>query len=173
MSDETSATPFPVFRFVVSFRSTPADAPAHSSAGGTNPQAGTPGPAVAIAHGVFSEVTGLDATMEPKVIKEGGRNYGPVQRPGQVTFSTVVLKRGMTLNNDGWNWWYMMARQMYAYRLQVNIDVLNYDGTKVATYILDRAMPIKFKLPDLNGAGGSSVAIEELHLAHEGLRRDL
>ena len=33
---------------------------------------------------------------------------------------------------------------------------------------LAQAMPIKFKAADLNGKG-TDVAIEELHLAHEGL----
>src|SRR3982751_6445672 len=52
----------------------------------------------------FSECTGLEATMEPKVIKEGGRNYGAVQRVGLVTFATVVLKRGITTQRDLWKW---------------------------------------------------------------------
>ena len=43
----------------------------------------------------FAECTGLEATMEPKTIKEGGRNYGAAQRAGGITFATVVLKRGV------------------------------------------------------------------------------
>ena len=49
-----------------------------------------------ICNGAFAECTGLEATMEPKVIKAGGANYGATQRPGTVSFATVVLKRGMT-----------------------------------------------------------------------------
>ncbi len=51
---------------------------------------------------VFAECTGLEATMEPKVIKEGGRNYGAAQRPGGVTFATVVLKRGVSTDRSMW-----------------------------------------------------------------------
>jgi len=44
------------------------------------------------AAGRLRSATGLEATMEVKVIKEGGRNYGVIQRSGLVTFATVVLK---------------------------------------------------------------------------------
>ena len=37
------------------------------------------------------------------------------------------------------------------------------------TWVLDRALPVKFKAAEFN-AKGSEVGIEELHLAHEGLR---
>ena len=47
----------------------------------------------ALCEGAFSEVSGLEAAMETKTIKEGGANYGAHQRAGQVSFATVVLKR--------------------------------------------------------------------------------
>ena len=37
------------------------------------------------------------------------------------------------------------------------------------TWTLENAMPVKFKAGDLN-ARGTEVAIEELHLVHEGLK---
>jgi phage tail-like protein len=39
----------------------------------------------------------------------------------------------------------------------------------VRTWHLDRALPVKFKSSDLN-ARGAEIAIEELHLVHEGLK---
>ncbi|AUX37469.1 MULTISPECIES: phage tail protein [Sorangium] len=117
----------------------------------------------------FSEVTGLEATMEPKVIKEGGRNYGAVQRAGPVTFGTVVLKRGLTTQQDMYAWFALVAGGSYARRLTASIAVRNPKADQVLyTLKLHRALPIKFKSPDLN-ASTTNVAIEELHLAHEGL----
>ena len=52
----------------------------------------------------FAECTGLEATMEPKTIKEGGRNYGTAQRTGGVTFATVVLKRGVSTDRGLWHY---------------------------------------------------------------------
>lgn len=128
------------------------------------------GAPVDVCRGAFSEVTGLEATMEPKVIKEGGRNYGAVQRPGPVTFSTVVLKRGMTGTRDAWTWFNLVANGSQAGRRRnATISMRNETGTPVVVWLLRRAMPIKFKAADLNAAG-SNVGIEELHIVHEGLQ---
>jgi hypothetical protein len=75
-SAEQRLAPLHVFRFHVSFKR---DALRSE---------GTNGP-VSICSGAFSECTGLEATMEPKVIKAGGANYGDAQRAGPVTFATV------------------------------------------------------------------------------------
>jgi phage tail-like protein len=126
---------------------------------------------VALCSGSFSEVTGLEASMEPKVIKEGGRNYGAVQRAGPVSFATVVLKRGMTSVRDLWKWFDLGGRGKYTKRLNVRVAMKDESGYTVLVWLLRRAVPVKFKAGDLN-AQGNSVAIEELHLAHEGLELD-
>jgi len=154
---DTDLYPFHIFRFGVTFK----EAPIGGTVGKDN---------VDICSGAFSDCTGLEATMEPKVIKEGGRNYGPAQRAGQVTFSTVILKRGITTTRHLWQWWeYFNVTGAYAHRMQVTIMLMDTAGKPVTGWQLDRAMPIKFKSPDLN-AKGTEIGIEELHLAHEGLR---
>ena len=158
--------PFPLFRFHVEFRRESDND-------------------VTLAHGAFSDCSGLEATMEPKVIKAGGANYGPFQLAGPVTFATVVLKRGITTSRDLWKWFsHVNERGMCAYRLDVKITV--FGDTELApppgepnsnpqpstqpalTIRLFRALPVKFKSGDLS-ARATEVGIEELHLAHEGL----
>lgn len=125
----------------------------------------------AVAGGAFAECTGLEATMEPKVIREGGLNYGAHQRVGSVSFATVILRRGMTLNRDLWQWFHQVTLLgSYTHRMDVSIRHLDFDGTTVVrTWHLDRALPVKFKTSDLN-AKGAEIAVEELHLVHEGLK---
>jgi len=118
--------------------------------------------------GAFAECTGLEATVEPKVIKVGGANYGTAQRMGRVSFATVVLKRGMTTTRDLWKWFQLVSGGAYAYRLAVEIEMRDSGGAPVLTWGLARALPVKFKAADLN-ARGTEIGIEELHLAHEGL----
>jgi phage tail-like protein len=147
--------PLHVFRFQVDFK-----ADGLGAAG--------PGGPVQICAGAFAECTGLEATMEPKVIKEGGTNYGAAQRAGAITFATVVLKRGISTNRNLWQVFNAVGSGLFAPRLQVTITVMDIDQTPVIAWQLDRAMPIKFKFADLN-AKGTEVGIEELHLVHEGL----
>lgn len=155
MSGAHALFPAHVFRFRVEF----AEAPFQGPGAGNVPLCG----------GAFSECTGLEATMEPKAIKEGGKNYGVNQRAGAVTFGTVVLKRGMTTSRDLWRWFHLVADGAYAYRLTATVTLLGHDGeTTVAAWKLERALPVKFKAADLN-AKGAEVGVEELHLAHEGL----
>lgn len=146
--------PLHVFRFHVSFSQ--------------QSLAEASGADVPLCRGAFSECGGLEATMEPKVIKVGGSNYGAVQRAGQVSFATVILKRGVTDTRDLWNWFAEVAGGAYAYRLRVEIEMRNSADQPVLRWALRRALPIKFKAADLN-AKGSEIGIEELHLAHEGL----
>ena len=86
--------------------------------------------------GAFAECTGLEATMEPKVIKEGGRNYGAAQRVGPVSFATVVLKRGMTTTRDLWKWFQLVAGGAYAYRLSAEITMQDTAGEAVLAWRL-------------------------------------
>ncbi len=134
--------------------------------------------------GYFSEVSGFELTMEPKSIREGGRNWGEIQRSGQTRFAPMVLRRGVTTLNDLWSWFDITTRRAhYGYRLIGHILVLGNPLTTVSRgqhgvqgvednpmmiWKLHGVLPIKFKGPDLS-ATASQVAIEELHLVHEGL----
>jgi phage tail-like protein len=156
MSDDRDLFPLQVFNFEVDFKED-----SLSEGGGTAD--------VTLCSGSFFECTGLEATMEQKVIKEGGHNYGVVQRSGPVTFATVVLKRGMTTTRHLWRWFELVtSKGGYSYRLAAFIKMKNQKGEVMLTWKLEKAMPVKFKAADLN-AKGTEVGVEELHLAHEGL----
>jgi phage tail-like protein len=121
-----------------------------------------------VCSGAFAECTGLEATMEPKTIKEGGRNYGAAQRAGVTMFSTVVLKRGISTSQNLYQIFNSVATGFFAPRMQVTINLFDIDGSAVLAWQLDQAMPVKYKFSDLN-ARNNEVGIEELHLVHEGL----
>jgi phage tail-like protein len=170
-------SPLHVFQFVVKFYEDTFDA---------NQTAVTDGTEITLCSGSFSECSGLEATMEPAVIREGGRNYGDLQRAGRVTFGTVILKRGITTNKDLWRFWGLVNGGGYSYRLRTTIElrdsavrmppppsatsrVVRGENADVSfRWMLRRCLPVKFKAPDLN-ATSTEVGIEELHLAHEGL----
>ena len=143
--------PFVPFRFAASL--TGADLPAGLG----------PGP---LCGGSFSEMTGLEATMTPRTIREGGRNFGQLQRPGPTAFGNVTLKRGVTSVQDSWTWFDLVAnRERFGRRLQGRIDIFSGTG-KAFTWTLTNVLPVKFKAPDLSGTA-AQVAIEELQLAFE------
>jgi phage tail-like protein len=157
MSRENELAPLHVFHFQVDFED--------------DPIAGGRSAPVPLCSGAFAECSGIEATMEVKVIKEGGSNYGPAQRVGPVTFATVILKRGMTTTRHAWTWFDLVARRGgYAHRLAATITMFDLAGEGVVAWRLEKALPVKFKAADLN-AKSTEVGVEELHLVHEGLTR--
>lgn len=157
------APPLALFRYHVAFsRVTPRGAAPKEGNGDDSGDA-------TLCQGSFSECTGLEATMEPKVIKAGGANYGAAQRVGPVSFGTVILKRGMTTNRDLWTAFSGVSELGFsAVRFNVAIAVQHLDGSTAFTVRLTRALPVKFKCGDLS-ARATEIGIEELHLVHEGL----
>lgn len=150
--------PLGVFNFEVRFVRDPVDGQAADSS-----------ETISLCQGAFSEISGLEASMEPHTITEGGHNWGTHQRAGRVTFATVVLKRGVTRARDLWWWFQLLGGQgQYAARLRADIDMLDGEGQRVMGWSLRGAMPVKFKAADLN-ARSTDVGVEELHIVHEGL----
>lgn len=124
-----------------------------------------------VCRGAFSEVSGLEATMTVKGLREGGRNWGEVQLAGPTRFATIVLKRGVTEVDDLYSWFDVTTRQAnYGYRLDGRIEVFDPGDARVRrlSWRLHNAMATRFKGPELS-ATAHQVAIEELHLVHEGL----
>lgn len=127
--------------------------------------------------GAFAECSGLDLEMDVGEYVEGGRNNGVLQRAGRAKVARIVLRRGMLypvggdVNTELWQW------------LQDVLDgvrpIRRYNGTvtvlderadqPVATWSFTRGLPAKLVGPQLNARTGE-VAIEELQIAHEGLR---
>lgn len=130
---------------------------------------------------MFSEVSGLEVTMEPRAIQEGGNNWGEFQRAGLTKFSPIVLKRGVTDLNHLWAWFDTTARAAnYGFRLSGEIKVLTNvtqsstaikrgtDTEDAMVWKLSQVLPTRFKGPDLSSMA-TQVAIEELTLVHESL----
>jgi len=152
--------PLPAFRFRVDFYV-------------STPKGRSKGAQKLLCRGAFSECSGLEATMEPKSIKVGGQNYGQVQRAGRVNFATVILRRGLASNRDLWTWFDLVGKGAYAYRLDAEVSLLDFQPTErpavIMSWQMRHALPTKFKTADFNAKGGGDVAIEELHFVHEGL----
>jgi phage tail-like protein len=127
--------------------------------------------------GGFQECTGLQIEMDVQEIQEGGRNNGTVRQVGRGKYTPIVLKRGMLfpdagqIYNELWNWLQSVLDGVRPVaRYDGVIEMLSADGADtVATWTFDRGLPQKIAGPQLNAKTGE-VAIEELTIAHEGLR---
>jgi phage tail-like protein len=130
---------------------------------------------VRLGDGGFQEVSGLEVEMDVVQLEEGGRNDGVVRRVGRAKYSTLVCKRGMVGPAGGdadpelWQWFQdVVAGVRPVRRYDGTVKVKDQAGTTMAAWRFRRALPAKIVGPTLNAKTGD-IAIEELHLAHEGL----
>jgi len=130
----------------------------------------------ALGDGGFQECSGLEIAMDVQEYQEGGRNDGVIQRVGRAKYSNIVLKRGMFYGDDKqiqrelWTWIQNVVSGIRPVtRYDGIIEVKTRSGDVVATWVFERGLPAKISGPQLNGKTGD-IAIEELHIAHEGLR---
>jgi len=126
-----------------------------------------------VCRAAFSECDGLEMTLEPKTIREGGRNTGPVHLAGPISYGQLSLKRGMTTSLDLWNWFEKMVKDgQSGYRTSATVVMKASDRSDQAVFQLTGCLPVKLKAPALNAKDGL-VAIEEMQIAYESLARTL
>jgi len=130
--------------------------------------------------GGFQECTGLELEMDVQELPQGGRNDSVGRLVGRGKYTNIVLRRGMlyprgaAVRSELWDWIQaVLSGVRPVRRYGGRIDV--YDargcagGAVVATWTFDRGLPAKVSGPQLNARTGE-IAIEELTIAHEGLR---
>ena len=116
----------------------------------------------------FSECDGLEMSLEPKTIREGGNNGQQIHLSGPVSYGQLSLKRGMTDNFDLWNWFEKIQKN-YSLRASGEVLMLSSSRDEEVKFALTGCLPIKIKAPSLNAQSGL-VAIEEMQIAYETLK---
>jgi len=123
--------------------------------------------------GVFRECTGLDSetdVIEQKAVDAKG--LPQVRKvPGSTKWSNITLKRGVDENLELWKWRDKVLKEgPDDARVDGTIELVDYKGSAIATYAFKQGWPVKYTGVSLN-AQANEVAVEELHICHEGLDR--
>lgn len=118
----------------------------------------------------FSECDGLEMTMQPKTIREGGDNTRQIHLNGPVNYGQLSLKRGMTSSFHLWQWFEKVQQgKTMGKRYDADVILMSSDQQKIhMRFRLSRCVPIKIKAPPFNAKDGL-LAIEEMQIAYERL----
>lgn len=123
--------------------------------------------------GAFKEASGVESETEIIEYKEASAKGKMLIRkvPGAMKWSDITLKRGIDSSLELWNW----RKEVEDGEIDAarrNGSIVLYDSTtsEVARWNFERAWPSKWKGADLN-AGEDQIAVEEVTITHEGLRR--
>ena len=123
--------------------------------------------------GQFREVSGLDTESEIIEQKEVDANGRPVivKVSGNPKWSNIELKRGVDTNKSLYEWRRMVEDEgPDKARTDCTLELLDYDGSPIASYSITQAWPVKYTGASMN-AGSNEIAVEGITLAHEGFER--
>jgi phage tail-like protein len=123
--------------------------------------------------GQFREVSGLDSEQEIVEQNEVGPNGDQFTKkvPGRVKWSNVELKRGIDVDKSLWEWRYQVETEgPDAARTDCTLELIDYDGSPIATYTILQAWPSKYTGAAMN-AGSNEIAVEAMTICHEGFKR--
>jgi phage tail-like protein len=119
--------------------------------------------------GGFSDVSGLGMDVSYSEYRNGNEKFNTVRKvPNTHKNDDVTLKRGLVGSTDLFEW-LKGVRDGVADPRNVSITVMDEARNPVVTYTLRNAQPKKYSGPTLAAKGGGEVAMEELHLVHEGI----
>lgn len=121
----------------------------------------------------FSEVTGLEMRMQVEEYPAGGLNGAVLKFPGRVSWSNLVMKRGMLARRDPMDdsdlWAWFKSYLDGAGRRRDGVITLNdAAGAAKRAWAFRRGLPLRWSGPSLDAAR-SAVAIESIEIAHEGI----
>ena len=127
--------------------------------------------------GIFQQVSGLSVEIDAQEIKEGGQNEFIYRVPGRMKWPNLVLKQGMTRDNDLFEWFSVCSGEGFdgagneVERRIAVLELFDSAGDLVRSWTFNDAFPVKWKGPEFS-VDASSIATEELEVAHHGFRVD-
>jgi phage tail-like protein len=143
--------PYGAFNFIVSLGGTQGDGAEGTIIGG------------------FSDASGLGVDVNYAEYRNGNEKFNTARKvPNTHKLDDVTLKRGLVGSDDLFIW-IKTVRDGTADPRQVTIMLMDEARNTVATFRLRNAQPKKWSGPTLAAKGGTDVAMEELHLVHEGI----
>lgn len=122
---------------------------------------------VEVAH--FAGCTGMRTEASVFDIDEGGLNDRAHRRVGESRWSNVTLRYATSASSALQGWRERCRAGEHSARSSGAITVYDNRGEPVERFELTSVWPVRWSGPELDG-GGSSLAIEELEIAHEGVR---
>lgn len=119
------------------------------------------------ADGGFTEVSGLESSLDTEDYSEGGTNGFVHKFPTRVTWPPLRLRRGLGSADTLWGWYHSFVEGR-GQRRDGLVSLLDHRRQPVKAWSFRRGLPTRWAGPTLQ-ASSNQVAVEELEIAHEGL----
>lgn len=125
----------------------------------------------------FSEVSGLETSIETKEVRSGGDNSTVYHLPGKMKFSDLILKRAIVTEGDPLYRWCMRSLNSVTAGFKVDpkpieVSLLNAESKPLATWTIEGAYPFKWSFNTFDSMK-TEVMIETVSLKYQNIKRTL
>lgn len=123
----------------------------------------------------FQEVSGLTVELEVEEVREGGQNMYKHKLPTIAKYPNLVLKRGFVSIGSPLAAWCTETLLLADFTtpidtIDVQLDLLNEQGTPLASWVFMEAWPVKWSMSDFKSMD-NSLALESLEFAYAAFLR--
>jgi len=125
--------------------------------------------------GRFTEISGLQVTVETEDVQEGGQNGFVHKLPGRMSWPNIVLKRGITQTDSLIQWLTKSSGEQFAVnnnslkRSTAAITLIGPAGKRLRAWEFEGAFPVKWSGPNFS-VTSNEIAMEELEICHHGFK---
>lgn len=113
----------------------------------------------------FQKVSGISSEIETMPLKEGGENLYTHRLPTRVSYSNLILERGLITSSPLALEFNVAMSTLKMTPGNVLVALLNDDGDPLSAWLFWKTYPVKWSISDLD-ASNSSVVIETMELAY-------
>lgn len=121
----------------------------------------------------FQRCDGLEAETYVFEVEEGGLNNTTHKFFGRTRFPNIVLEKGITENNDLFEWYKKtLLEEQKVERKNGAVILKDTEGNEIKRWNFYRAFPCRWIGPRLVSNWGSNFAVERIEITHEGISVD-
>lgn len=117
----------------------------------------------------FVEVSGISAEVTTEEITEGGENRFKHRLPLHVSYSPLVLKRGVAVKDSALvSWVYSTLEQGYALPIipkDIVVHLLSEENKPLLSWRFEGAYPLKYEISGLK-SDSNAISIETIELSY-------
>jgi phage tail-like protein len=114
----------------------------------------------------FQRVSGMQAEIETETIYEGGQNLYQHRLPKRVSYSNLVLQRGIVTSLSPLSLTVSMALSSFSFNpSNVLVILFNEKGEHVMHKLFLKAVPVKWSISDMD-AESEKVMVESIELSY-------
>lgn len=118
----------------------------------------------------FSEVSGISAQISTEEVTEGGENRFKHRLPLHVSYTPLVLKRGLALKDSLFvEWVNKTIQNNFSEEIEpknITVMLLNESADPIVSWTFEKAYPLKFEVSGLK-SDSSQLVIENIELSYQ------